>query len=51
MKNLMSLSRLTLLFACLLALQGCFENSGDKDKDKDRSKASVQMSQPESRDK
>lgn len=49
MKNLMSLSRLTLLFACLLALQGCFENSGNKDKD--RSKASVQMSQPESRDK
>ncbi|MCU7646426.1 hypothetical protein [Pseudomonas piscis] len=49
MNNFMNISRITLLLAILLALQGCFENSGDKDKD--RSKASVQMSQPESRDK
>ncbi len=48
MKNLLSHSHTTLLLVCLLALQGCFENSADKDKD--RSKASVQMSQPESRD-
>ena len=49
MNNFMNISRITLLLAILLALQGCFENSGDKDKD--CSKASVQMSQPESRDK
>ncbi|MFS1286706.1 hypothetical protein ACLRDI_03235 [Pseudomonas piscis] len=49
MNNVVKSSRIILLLAVLLALQGCFENSGDKDKD--RSKASVQMSQPESRDK
>ncbi|MBC2659143.1 hypothetical protein H7A76_27200 [Pseudomonas sp. MSSRFD41] len=48
MNNLINVSRITLLLACLLALQGCFENSGDQDKD--HSKASVQMSEPESRD-
>ncbi|MGE8411319.1 MAG: hypothetical protein ACN6QY_03055 [Pseudomonas sp.] len=48
MKNVLDHSPITLLLVCLLALQGCFENSADKDKD--RSKASVQMSQPESRE-
>jgi hypothetical protein len=48
MKNFVNIFRITLLLAFLLALHGCFENSGDKNKD--RSKASVQMSQPESRD-
>lgn len=40
-----NLARTLSLLCCLLALQGCFENT--EDKDKDTSKASVPMTQPE----
>ncbi|WP_191632425.1 hypothetical protein [Pseudomonas fluorescens] len=48
----MKLTRLFYLSCCLLALQGCFDNSDNETKDNtDGTKSSVQMQDKEAADK
>lgn len=52
LENRMNLARLFCLSCCLLALQGCFDNSDNETKDNtDGTKSSVQMQDKEAADK